>query len=692
MFDTVTDILSENSRRLNILHAEFDPIRGVNSPPYERFRFCIKELPERFYPVQMKEIPLVRQLMRAKSIASFLEKKKLPADNGNIQAIIQALIKLRIKYDFPFWAACFVPIKTKKGPTIKFVLNYPQRILIEQMERMRIAGVPIRVIILKARQWGGSTCVQMYMAWIQLVHQQGLYSAIVAHLNSASRKIRAMYRKMITSYPPELLGLDSHASLSLSSFEGSETDSIISQNGKPAADTVISIGSMQSPDSLRAGDIALVHYSEVGVWKKTEGRSPDEVIQAISSSVLDEPLTMIVMESTAKGKGNLFYYEWQDAKKGYSSYTPVFIPWYIIEQDSKPFSSEEEKELFAASLLANRNHVTPPNQRSESGAYLWGLFLKGATLEGINWYVSMRKAHRSHNSFASEAPSDDIEAFASTGNNVFDDNCIERLRNDCRPPIFIGDISGKMPTGADSLVDIRITPDEDGFLRIWEYPDTSFRHQHRYILCCDVGGRSATSQTSDFTDIVILDRWWRTAGEGDVVVAEWHGRCPYHILAWKLAQLAKYYCNALLVVESNTLETRDIDTEGNHAAYILNEIVTYYPNIYAREQSPEDIQAQKPRKYGFHTNTLTKTLIIDHLCRLIEEHLYTERETEALDEYSVYVRRENGVLEADGKGNHDDRVMARAIAHYVSAKMPTPSEVDSKHYQYTEQLRNESDI
>lgn len=669
---SVEKILHINDERNAILSAEFDPILGIGAPPYERFKFSIKELPDRYYPIAMKEIPLIKQLMRAKSIISFLEKKKLPATPSNVQTIITTLIKLRIQHDFPFWAACFVSIKTKKGGTTKFHLNYPQRMLVEQLEAMRLADMPIRMIILKARQWGGSTCTQMYMAWIQLVHKEGLYSAIVAHLNSASRKIRAMYRKMLAEYPPELLNInDNNSPLTLSPYEGSNTDSVISQGGKNVRDTVISIGSMQSPDSLRAGDIALVHYSEVGIWKETEGRSPDEVIQAISSSVLELPLTMIVMESTAKGEGNMFYHEWQDAVNKISSFYPLFISWYLIEEYRKPFASEEEKREFAQWLIDNQNQVTAPNDRSEPGAYLYSLFTRGATLEAINWYVVKRRSYRDHDRIASEFPSDDVEAFTSSGNRVFNKTSVERLRPDCRPPMFIGDISGRMPTGAESLIDIRITPDRDGFFRIWEMPDTSFLHTHRYVLCCDVGG---TSAKSDYTDIVVLDRWWRTAGEGDAIVAEWHGHCPYAILAWKLAQIAKFYCNAMLVVESNTLETRDIDTEGNHAAYILNEIAKYYPHIYARESSPEDIRNGRPTKYGFHTNTLTKTLVIDHLTRLIDEHLYTEREEEALKEYNVYIRYDNGTLGASAK-YHDDRVMARAIAHYVSNSMPMPTEI-----------------
>ncbi|MBR5241403.1 MAG: hypothetical protein IKW05_05650, partial [Muribaculaceae bacterium] len=62
----------------------------------------------------------------------------------------------------------FVRIKNKMGDgDIPFKLNRPQRRLLAEMEEMRIKGKPIRIILLKARQWGGSTLVQIYMAWIQ---------------------------------------------------------------------------------------------------------------------------------------------------------------------------------------------------------------------------------------------------------------------------------------------------------------------------------------------------------------------------------------------------------------------------------------------------------------------------------------------------------------------------------------------
>mgnify|MGYP000612202589 FL=1 len=75
----------------------------------------------------------------------------------------------------------------------------------DRLEKLRIAGKPIRIILLKARQWGGSTTSQLYMAWLQLLHKTGLNSLIIAHQGAGSDEIKDMFDRMIKSYPVEML-------------------------------------------------------------------------------------------------------------------------------------------------------------------------------------------------------------------------------------------------------------------------------------------------------------------------------------------------------------------------------------------------------------------------------------------------------------------------------------------------------
>ena len=62
------------------------------------------------------------------------------------------------------------------------------------------------MIMLKARQWGGSTLVQMYMAWIQMILAENWHSLICAHVKDTASTIRGIYSVMLESYPPELAG------------------------------------------------------------------------------------------------------------------------------------------------------------------------------------------------------------------------------------------------------------------------------------------------------------------------------------------------------------------------------------------------------------------------------------------------------------------------------------------------------
>ena len=89
-------------------------------------------------------------------------------DYGSAVKDPTAFNRLRTRHDFEYWCVKCCKIRDKSTGKIKpFKLNAPQRYVATLFEQDRAAGRPIRFIMLKARQWGGSTLVQMYMAWIQ---------------------------------------------------------------------------------------------------------------------------------------------------------------------------------------------------------------------------------------------------------------------------------------------------------------------------------------------------------------------------------------------------------------------------------------------------------------------------------------------------------------------------------------------
>lgn len=697
-------IIDENTRRRKANNAYFNPATGEGSTG-ERYRLEIPDfpIPVQYLPVSMRKEPLIRQIEQAGSVAAFYQTivsqghvdggtaavpSPVPEDDYN--AIVEQFTRIRFRHDFAFWAFILVFVKNKDGgDNIQFRLRRPQRRLVERLEARRLAGMPIRLILLKARQWGGSTCIQMYMAWLQLVHMKGLNSLIVAQVNATSYDIKDMYDRMIEAYPVRLLHEMGEA------YNEREKKMVgVGQTGNtqriPQRNCKIKIGSAQTPNSARGGDYSLVHCSEVGVWKKTEGKSPEDIVRSACSGITYSPNTMIVYESTANGTGNFFHREYKAAKMGKSQFEAMFVPWFEIDDLYEiPFcpvnggtatvtstgKGTTSAYDFAEWLYDNRLNENAMSDREQPGQYLWWLWEKGATLEAIQWYILERSKYHDHGDMASEYPSDDIEAFVHSGTKVFNKYKVEQFRRACKAPKYVGDVYADGIEGKEAMRNVRFIQDRQGQLWVWALPEIDKKEKvtNRYLVVVDIGGRS---RKADWSVITVFDRYWMMDGERPTVVAQWYGHIDMDILAWKAAMIAAFYDNALLVIESNTLETKDRNREvdGDQSQFILNEIKDVYPNLYARKQSADDIAEGRPIKYGFHTNTLTKPKIIAWLVKVIRERLYVERDDRCLDEYMDYEQNE-GRYEAQ-QGKHDDLLMTRAIGLWICFKeMPIPTVV-----------------
>ena len=662
--EAIQAIIKENGRRNAEIYAKFDPVSGEGSVG-ERKKVVIDDFPVsvQWLPVEMLRVPLVRRIVECGSVRAFL------TDNLNVEyteedrlKVIEQFVRIRCRYDFAFWAAVLVYIKRKGGgEDILFRLSRPQRRFVERLERLRKAGKPIRIVLLKARQWGGSTVSQLYMAWLQLVHKVGLNSLIIAHQGAGSDEIKDMFDRMIKAYPVEMLYKLGEA------YDANEPKLVgVGKSGSiyrvPQRNCKIKIGTAERPDSCRGGDYNLVHLSEVGLWKATEGKKPEDIVRSACSGVLYRPYTMIVYESTANGTGNFFQREYDMASKGKSQFEAMFVSWFDIEIYSTPV---DDILSFAANLYDNRNNDNVASSREESGKYLWWLWEKGATLEAIHWYILERAKYNEHASMASEYPSDDVEAFVHSGTMVFDKYKVEAFKKYCKEPRFVGDVYADADEGKNALKNLRFVEDRQGVLWIWEKPeiDEDEKVTDRYLTVVDVGGRSSKA---DWSVIVVFDRLFMAEGGRPAVVAQWYGHCDIDLLAWKAAQIAAFYDNSLLVIESNTLETHDKerDVDGDQSQFILNQIKGVYPNLYARKQSEEDILQGLPTKYGFHTNVVTKPMVISTLVKVIRENLYVERDARCLDEYLTYEKKPNGAYGAI-IGKHDDLLMTRAIGLHI---------------------------
>lgn len=550
--------------------------------------------------------------------------------------------RLRCRYDFEYWAARCCRIKDKNSrQVVPFILNRPQRRVVKLLEQDRRAGRPMRMIILKARQWGGSTVVEMYMAWIQTVLATGCHAIVCGAEKTGTQVVVNLYSDMLAHYPEEL-------------WEGSRERPVLKTSRGilqlEGRDNRVYVAASTNPNAIRGVDAALVHLTEAAYWKSTRGKDPWDAVRAIYCSVAMAPMTMIVMESTADGVGSFFHEEWLRAENGESGKRAVFVAWHEIKAYSLPFATlEEARELWKR--MDAYEHMLWENEE--------------LTLEQIHWYNRRRREMKDHSKMKSEFPSNALEAFTSSSSNVFPSEKTALLREHCLEPKAFGELaslSGAV-TGPEALVGLEFRTDPRGGLHIWQFPESD----GRYVVAVDVGG---LSDKADWSVIAVLRR-----GRCPEVVAQWRGHIDHDLLAWKGAMTAAYYNNAELVFESNTLESGSAtagDAPFRQGALILHELYQHYPDLYRRRSPAGTSCARIP---GFHTNRQTKQMIITELIAAVRDGTYIERCREACDELDYYERRPNGSYGAR-QGRHDDILMTRAIGLHVVRELSTPACAD----------------
>ncbi|MBR6284233.1 MAG: hypothetical protein IKR25_08080 [Muribaculaceae bacterium] len=524
--------------------------------------------------------------------------------------------RCRVRHDFEYWCAtCATVIEKTSGRPVPFVLNAPQRRVAAEMERQRLAHMPVRIIMLKARQWGGSTLVQMYMAWMQLVRHKGWNSLICGHLHQTSRSIKGMYSLLLRHYPPHL-PTDEDQPLAFRNFEGARDVQVLT-----GRECQVIVGTAMSEDAVRGYNLAMAHLTEVAFWPNTRKHSPHDVMRAVNGTVGRIEDSVIVLESTANGVGDFFHTEWLRAEAGRSDKTPIFVPWYEIEIYRSPVDDAEK--LWA-----------------EMDEYEHKLWDNGLTLEMIQWYHDKRPDSLSHASMMAEFPTTATEAFVCSGNAVFALEHLDQLRHNCFAPLMCGDVEGD----TRSVRNVHFVPASNGLLKVWKHPKPG----ERYVAAVDIGGRSDRADYSVIAVLCITD----LRNHRPEVVAQWRGHIDHDLLAWKAAQIAELYNHALLIVESNTWESHE--SKSINGEFLLTMLRGAGVNLYQRDKQHS----------GFHTDVGNKSQIIHHLISCVRDQRYVEHDSEAVDEMMYYENQPNGGFGARS-GHHDDILITRAIALWV---------------------------
>lgn len=647
---TVEDIIVENKKRLAELNDKsYNPHTGEGSPVPRvlvSFNDVVSDL---YLPESMVKVPWVKALIECESFGVFAD-----AYGYNVKDVYTMFNYERFKHDFEFWAIMTIVIQDKTTlRDIPFKLRKAQLILLKELERMRLAGKPIRLILLKARQWGGSTLLQFYMMWIQQIHKKNWHLAVCAQDDGAAKNIGAMYQRASLSYPEEV------ATINFKPYAKSPKNIINVERGG-----IIGVGSINNPDQFRSYNYPMVHISEAGIWQDTPKRTAANLVQSLRSTVPQVAYSLIAIESTAKGVGNFFHNEWIAASKKKSGYTAVFVPWFKIDMYQSKIEENEYPEFI--------------KNMSAHDRFAWE---KGATLEGIKWYNDYKRDEKYEESqMFEEYPTTAEEAFISTGTRVFPYVYISNARSTVKDNYQRGDVfpSGIANKKALENIEFHANDAKIGCLKVWKVPEPyvvvdgkKYTVANRYCGFADIGG---IHHSADYSCLKVLDRYWMLFGGVPETAAIWHGHLDQDLFAWKCAQIGTWYNKMLLAVETNSLKKEK--TDGDYFVTILDSIAPHYDNLFIRNNH-ESINSDYTPKYGFHTGHGNKDMIVTTLLGGFRgdvngKPLYNERDNDTLDECDWYERKPDGSMGAVA-GKKDDRVIVTAGSYWLATKyMPAP--------------------
>ena len=521
-------------------------------------------------------------------------------------------------------------IRTKAGKLEKLVPNKPQRALINYVIWCLLNKVPVRVILLKARQMGLSTIVEAICYWWTSTNRFQT-AVIIGHEDASARNLYMMFRRYYDNSNPIFKPSIKYNTKNDLSFERYD------DNGNQVGlGSTIKTATAKNTSAGRSDTVQFLHASEVGEWENGE-----ELVASLMQTVPYLPETFIFLESTAKGKGNYFHKEWRNAEKGLNNFVPFFFPWWLIDE-YEDYDEEEVGEL------------------TEYEEFLIDLFKKGYdTWDGEHYAVEesqfipkIKFYRRKSRDFASdpvrmfqEYPSIANEAFVASGANVFPVLKLAEMELDCLEPADYEYY--KLMTGENHedyvLEKIDYDPNVEDFtyvapLKIFEMPE----YGKEYVIGGDVaeGLKNGDYSVAEVVEITTMK-----------TVARWRGHCDPDMFGEILGALGALYNYALIGVEVN-----------NHGLTTVQKLRdTFYTNLYKRDRGYDEDFEEPTSNLGWKTDVRTKRLAIDDLIRIIREGLNEDKDIVFVEEAFAFVRDERGRMNAE-EGEHDDTVMAKAIA------------------------------
>lgn len=523
-------------------------------------------------------------------------------------------------------------IVNKKRETVPFFLNEVQRDFVDKLETL---GTSKPFFILKGRQQGFTSVITAIQLSYAIVRKNFSGFTMADRSDNTMAIFNDKARVVYDRLPEELKPSEKFNSRNELFFDKLNSSWRIAT----ATDQV-----------GRSRTLNFVHFSEVAFYECSLADLQAGIGEAITAGAIQ------VYETTANG-----FNEAKDLWDSGSCHN-LFYEWWRTQEYR---SNEYEYLETTDSWLIERKKV---------------LEEKGLDREQITWYCKKYAGYLDKSTIKQEYPITPTEAFISSGDCVFD---LEALNNQLvraaglqpvkqgyftyhKKGVPIVNSLGETEDVEWRITDIEFVADRDGCITIHEEPQVKRNKENEVVGKAPyvIGGDTAGSGEDYFTGKVINNLTGRTAATLR------RQKMDEDLYAEQMYCLGMYYHEALIGIETNY---------SRHPMRVLQKKYGY-PNLYMRQRL-DKLTDKTEEVVGFETTVRTKPIIIGELVELMRDDPTIEVDVPTLKEMTTFVKKENGKQEAI-EGAHDDLVMAKAIAHFISSQQTkkwidvTPEESD----------------
>jgi hypothetical protein len=246
---------------------------------------------------------------------------------GNEKELLEAFgkHKQRCSQDFEYFCSKELVVDRKGGGTpVPFLFNRAQKYVWERLREQWEKEGMIRANILKGRQQGMSTLVAALIFW-KAVTNRCVNATLVSKDYKSTKSLFDKIKRFTYDRPIDrTIGVET-CNLDEIRFRGTES--------------LIRMSTARSDQTQRGSTNQMLFLSEAPYWEN----GVDQV-SALFDSVGRVAGTIIIMESTARGKDPLFYENYQLGLREDSDWISIFVPWYWQEEYGIPLKPGEDFE------------------------------------------------------------------------------------------------------------------------------------------------------------------------------------------------------------------------------------------------------------------------------------------------------------------------------------------------------------